>query len=646
MDAVMIPSRGARLLRQPLYRLVERAIGAGTPDHVKAALDVLLMAGAALWAWSLGYGQLEHAGTPWPFIGAVLVVRLPLHYLLRLHRTSWRSVSRYDVMRLAASAALGLPLIALLCWLLPGRPIVGHLPHPHLPLIGEASSYLLLLSGARITARALYGSVLGRHGRRALIVGTGHLGRSLASQLFDSPREYSLVGFLDDGAQARGRRVRGLPVLGEIADLPQVVRRMMIEQVIIALPSPSPDEVRRILGACEQCAVPARIVPPLEELVSTAPAPRPREVRMEDLLPRPQVELDREAICRFLSGKRVLVTGGGGSIGSELCRQAVQNGAAQLLVLGRGENSVFEAVQELEEIESRCYLVPVICDVRDREALAEVFASYAPDVVFHAAAHKHVPLMERYPQEAVKNNVVGTLNVVELAVAHGAERLVNISTDKAVNPSSVMGLTKRVGEMIVQAYSAAYGADMVSVRFGNVLGSRGSVVRVMQRQIERRRPVTVTDPSMVRYFMTIPEAVQLVLQAGALGGRGEVFVLEMGHPVRILDLARDLIRLSGLVPERDIPIEIIGRRPGEKVREELLTQGEARSASGNGRFHVAPCYPVALPDVQDLVGRLSSAAANGGASSLLPLIRAAVPEFAPEGPGYRGARAAEAAVKH
>jgi FlaA1/EpsC-like NDP-sugar epimerase len=635
MDAVMVPSRGAWLLRQPLYRLVERAIGAGTPDHAKTALDVVLMAAAALWAWSLGYGQLEYAGTPWPFVGVVLVARLPLHYLLRLHRVSWRSVSRYDVTRLTVSAALGLPLIALLCWLLPGQPVVGSLPHPYLPLTGEASSYLLLLSGVRITARALYGSVLGRHGRRTLIVGTGHLGRSLASQLFDSPREYSLVGFLDDGAQARGRWVRGLPVLGEIADLPQVVKRALVEQVIIALPSPSPAQVRRILGACEQCPVPAQIVPPLEQLVSTVLAPRLRQVRMEDLLPRPQVELDREAIGRFLFGKRVLVTGGGGSIGSELCRQAVHAGASQLLVLGRGENSVFEAVQELEELQSRCYLVPVICDVRDREALDEVFASYAPDIVFHAAAHKHVPLMERYPQEAVKNNIVGTLNVVELAIEHGAERLVNISTDKAVNPSSVMGLTKRVGEMVVHAYAAAYGADMVSVRFGNVLGSRGSVVRVMQRQIERRRPVTVTDPNMVRYFMTIPEAVQLVLQAGALGGRGQVFVLEMGHPVRILDLARDLIRLSGLVPERDIPIEIIGRRPGEKVREELLTQGEARSASGNGRFHVAPCSPVALPDVQHLVGQLA-AAANGGATSLLPLIRAAVPESAPDGLGFRG----------
>ena len=340
-------------------------------------------------------------------------------------------------------------------------------------------------------------------------------------------------------------------------------------------------------------------------------------------------------ICQYLCDRSVLVTGGGGSIGSELCRQVLRAGAKRLLVLGRGENSVFEIVQELAEYDGDCEVVPIICDVRDREALGRIFVRHAPDVVFHAAAHKHVPLMEMYPAEAVKNNVMGTLNVVELAARHRAERLVLISTDKAVRPSSVMGATKRIGEMIVKAYAAAHGANMVSVRFGNVLGSRGSVVRVMQRQIERRLPVTVTDADMVRYFMTIPEAVQLVLQAGAVGGQGQVFVLEMGYPVRILDLARDLIRLSGLVPEQDIPIRIIGRRPGEKVKEEVFSKARGEPG-GVGRPDLHRSFPGGRPDRAPRAGqpvircRTGEARANGRLS-----LERLVPDFTADGQPYR-----------
>ncbi len=635
----LLPSRGsehssqhgAKLNQRPLYNLIEQIVNQEWRDLVKVAADIALMAASALWAWFMAFGQLASLGSPWPFVLVVLGVRIPLYHLLRLHRVSWRSVSRYDVIGLAAGAVTGVPIIWLCALAFPTAYQFDRLARPSLLLMSEAGFDLLLLGAVRITARALYGSVLARGGRRTIIVGSSDVGRALASQLRDSPCDLTPIGFVDDDRRTHGRRVGGLPVLGSIADLPDLVRRFDVQQIVIAILSPPASELRRILSACESTGVPARIIPPVEEWIGQCSTTTPlREVRMEDLLPRPEVELDHESICRFLFRKSVLVTGGGGSIGSELCRQAIAAGASQLLVLGRGENSVFEICQELSEYDTECQVRPIICDVRDRLALARVFAEFAPEVVFHAAAHKHVPLMELYPAEAVKNNVIGTLNLVDLAVEYRVERLVMISTDKAVSPSSVMGATKRIGEMIVKAYAAAHDANMVSVRFGNVLGSRGSVVRIMQRQIERRRPVTVTDPDMVRYFMTIPEAVQLVLQAGAIGGKGEVFVLEMGHPVRILDLARDLIRLSGLIPEQDIPIQITGRRPGEKTEEKLLSEREASRAATRGHFRVASSHEVDLSSLLRKIDRLSAAGARGSHEEVVASLQGLIPDFTPD----------------
>jgi FlaA1/EpsC-like NDP-sugar epimerase len=287
-------------------------------------------------------------------------------------------------------------------------------------------------------------------------------------------------------------------------------------------------------------------------------------------------------------------------------------------------------MQELSELADGCELVPVICDIQDRRALARVFELYSPDVVFHAAAHKHVPLMEQYPMEAVRNNVIGTLNVVQLSVDHFVSRFVLVSTDKAVEPRSVMGSTKRVAEMIVKGYAEAKSADMVSVRFGNVLGSRGSVIPIMTRQIRNGQPVTVTDPDMVRYFMTIPEAAQLILQAGAMGGRGEVFVLDMGYPVRIMDLAQDLIRLSGLVPNQDVRIHVTGRRPGEKLREDLLSKMETAGARREGQFYVVPPEPVALEALLGRISALRAAAAEGDGAQIVRILQSVIPAFQPD----------------
>ena len=631
------------IYKQKIHSLLISGLNYRGRDVVKFPIDLGLIIVAAGWAWFESFGQVSKPGNPLPFMSVVIFARLAIYLTLRLHRTSWRDVSRYDVFWLSVSAALGPPLIGLLFLLLPDPFTLNALVRPEHVLVTEPTLYLLLLSGARITVRALACSRPQQGKRRILIAGARDAGRSLAFQIQESSVDYRVVGFVDDELHVKGRRIRGLPVLGKLADIGHLIEEHNIQHVMIAIPSLSPDRLRLLLEYCEPTGAAISIVPPIGELMGGKPdVASLRKVRMEDLLPRPEVKLDRDSISKYIRGRTVLVTGGGGSIGGELCRQLLSAGVGRLLVLGRGENSVFEMMQELAELNGHCQLIPVICDVRDRAGLERVFQRYQPKVVFHAAAHKHVPLMEQYPAEAVKNNVLGTHNVAALSVKYGVERFVLVSTDKAVDPRSVMGATKQIAEMIVKAYATAYGADMVSVRFGNVLGSRGSVVPVMARQISRRLPITVTDPDMVRYFMTIPEAVQLILQAGAIGSRGEVFVLDMGHPVRIMDLARDLIRLSGLVPHQDIPIRIIGRRPGEKLREDMLTNLQTAGAEKRGNFYIAPSPEVEMAQIQRSVAQLGEAAEMEETEAVLTLMQRIVPNFTPDGAQLAPALAFEA----
>ncbi len=598
----------------------------------RAIVDVTLIAGAAAWAWFGSYGQIDSPGSPLPFLAVVLCARIPIYFGLNVHRMPWRKVSKHDVFWLAGSAVAAPPVMALLFYILPDPFTLGQLVRPYLIFATEPALYLILLGGARISARTIATNHRrGGHGNRTIVVGTGDAARSLVWQIQESVTDYDVVGFVDDDPSRQGMRVLGIPVLGTIEALPDLVLRLGAKQIVVAIPSLTPVRMREILAVCEQTRAAVRILPPLKELMNNGVGVGAlREVRMEDLLPRSEVKLDHSALARYLNGRTVLVTGGGGSIGRELCRQILRIGATRLLVLGRGENSVYEAVQELSELGSECEVVSVICDVQDRSALRAVFRRYAPDVVFHAAAHKHVPLMEAYPAEAVRNNIVGTLNAARLSVEHGVERFVLVSTDKAVDPSSVMGSSKRVAEMIVKGYAVAKNAQMVSVRFGNVLGSRGSVVPLMTRQIKNGKAVTVTDPEMVRYFMTIPEAAQLILQAGAIGGRGEVFVLDMGYPVKIMDLARDLIRLSGLVPNQDVSIRVTGRRPGEKLREDFLSKMEAAGAQKKGHFYIAPPEPVALDALLEHVRELRIAAAAGDSDRIVRLLERVVPSFKPD----------------
>lgn len=425
-----------------------------------------------------------------------------------------------------------------------------------------------------------------------LIIGAGRIGADLVIPLRQSGRH--VVGFLDDDPCKRNMQIHGVKVLGTLDDVKEVVDTYNVREALLTLPARYGGRSRQIVEALSDKQVKLHTIPAVNELIDgKVSVSQIRPVSVSDLLGREPVRLNAEQIAAEISGEVVLVTGAGGSIGSELCRQICRFSPELLILLGHGENSIFEAAMDLNEKFPDVPKVQVIADVRDERKIMAVFKEYRPQYVLHAAAHKHVPYMEQFPDEAVKTNVFGTRNVARAALEYGARKFVMISTDKAVNPTSVMGATKRVAELIVQDLNAHNRTKYVSVRFGNVLGSRGSVIPVFQRQIAKGGPVTVTDPEMRRYFMTIPEAAQLVLQAAALGQGGEVFILDMGEPVKIVDLARNLITLSGFRPNKDIQIVFTGRRPGEKLFEELVMDDEATSVTEHERIFI--CKNAKLP---------------------------------------------------
>lgn len=408
--------------------------------------------------------------------------------------------------------------------------------------------------------------------RKVLIVGAGAAGVMVLKELrnHDYLRSKS-ISFIDDDPLKLGKHINRVPVIGNRHDIVKLCKEYNFNEIIIAIPSAKPSEIKSILDECKKTNCKTRIVPGVYELIDgKVNVSKIRDVQIEDLLGRDEVKLDLEGLSSFIGGKRVLVTGGGGSIGSELCRQIARFNPSELIILDIYENSVYDIQNELLKKYKDLNLTIFIDSVRDKERIEEIFNERKPQIVFHAAAHKHVPLMENNPKSAVKNNIFGTLNLVQAADKYGVERFVLISTDKAVNPTNVMGATKRVCEMIIQTYNERSKTEYVAVRFGNVLGSNGSVIPLFKKQIAEGGPVTVTHEEVIRYFMTIPEACQLVLQAGSMAKGGEIFVLDMGEPVKIIDLARDLIKLSGLEPDVDIKIEITGLRPGEKLYEELL----------------------------------------------------------------------------
>lgn len=452
---------------------------------------------------------------------------------------------------------------------------------------------VLLIGGTRFTLRILkeylgYSPVNGEK-TRVLLVGAGDAGEIIIREMKKHPElRKKIIGLIDDDPRKQKLEIHGIKVLGRRQDIPQVIKKYGVEEVIIAIPSAKGKDIKDIYNLSKQEGVKVKLVPGMYEILNgDVNLSHLRDVRVEDLLRREQVQLDAAGIAAYVEGKVVLVTGAGGSIGSELCRQLARFNPQKLLMLDIYENNLYFLDLELRENYPHLSLVPIIASIRDRDKLDYLFAQFRPEVVFHAAAHKHVPLMEDNPEEAVKNNIFGTKNVIEAADKYQVERFVLISSDKAVNPTNVMGASKRVAEMLIQAANKKSSTKFMAVRFGNVLGSAGSVIPLFKKQIKNGGPVTVTHPEVTRYFMTIPEAVQLVIQAGALGQGGEVFVLDMGEPVKIMDLAKDLIELSGLKVGQDIEIKITGLRPGEKLYEELLNDNENNLATEHERIFIA-----------------------------------------------------------
>ena len=528
--------------------------------------------------------DIIRTGLPW-----MVLLSLAVFYFYGMYHRIWHYARMRDLIAIVGAVTLSQAAIFILTVLL-------SIAIPRSVMIITWLLDLGAIGASRLMFKINLDLVTESKGGREnlLIVGAGDAGAMLARELEQNDAAtISIVGFVDDDEKKQKGRLAGFPILGTTRDLPAVVRKHKIDTIVIAIPSADGDAVRRIDRQCRKTGANVRIMPGIYEMISgDAGMGELREIRLEDLLRRDPIQLDFDQITGYIAGKTVLITGAGGSIGSELSRQISRVGAKEIILLGRGENSIYEIHQELKRKFPDQTYHTVIANITDRDRMERIFKRFQPQVVFHAAAHKHVPLMEIQPEEAVKNNVFGTKNVAELADENQAEIFVLISTDKAVNPTSVMGATKRTAELVLQEINQHSNTKFVTVRFGNVLGSRGSVVPLFEKQIAAGGPVTVTHKEMTRFFMTIPEAVQLVLQAGSQAEGGEVFLFDMGKPVKINDMAEDLIRLHGLTPGRDIKIVYTGLRPGEKLYEELLTSEEGTTSTKHKKIFKARIQPM------------------------------------------------------
>ncbi|HSR29273.1 MAG TPA: nucleoside-diphosphate sugar epimerase/dehydratase, partial [Anaerolineae bacterium] len=544
-----------------------------------------------------------------------------------MYRRYWNFTSISEIQTILVSVALSTSVLtaAVLVTQESLHPYELAVPRS-LPVL-DGMLLLIVVAGSRLAVRALY--QWRRHdrhpvgGRRVLTVGAGEAGRLVAQEMWSNPQlEMEPVAFADDDPLKVGTQIAGLPVLGTCDQIPYLVNKYRIQRIVVAMPSAALPRRQEIIKQCKETSVDTYVLPGMYELLAGHKTiSRLPEIDINRLLNRKPVTIDQSEVVAQLQGMTVLVTGAGGSIGSELCRQIARFGPEQLILLGHGENSIAEISLDLRLSFPKLVTHPVIADVRNRLRMNHVIGTYRPDIIFHTAAHKHVPLMEDSVEEAITNNVLGTRNVLQAAEQFGVERFVLISTDKAVNPTSIMGATKRLAELLVVASAQRTGHAYTAVRFGNVLGSRGSVIPIFQRQIAAGGPVTITHPDMTRYFMTIPEAVQLVLQTTVLGNGQEVFVLDMGKPVRILDLATDLIKLSGLQPERDIQIVHEGIRPGEKLDEELFLGEETHRRTAYSKIFAANDESTVEPEVveqliHEIIELAQSMQSEGGAEKL------------------------------
>jgi FlaA1/EpsC-like NDP-sugar epimerase len=591
----------------------------------QVAIDSCLLALAYYLAYALRFDQgipARYDDLLWHTIAFAVAMKLGVFALFGLYSKLWRFVDQKDFESIVKAVVSSSAVLIVVLFLFS---FGGKTDPPRGVIALDFLITLALVAGSRFLVRALVerpqrGPLLQRAAREVLIVGAGNGGQQVAFELRRNPELSSaLIGFVDDDPRKQGMRVAGHKVLGPTEELPRVLDDTEPDEVIIAIPS-APGVVRqKVVTACRERGIPVRTLPTTFELLSGGVnlMRQVREVRVEDVLGREPVRMEVDRVAAYLRGQVVLITGAGGSIGAELCRQIARVMPKLLVMVDNAENSLFEIRRELEEERHFARAASVLADCRDATRVREVFEEHRPSVVFHAAAYKHVPLMEENPVEAVRNNAVATRILAAAAGEAGAERFVLVSTDKAVSPATVMGASKALAEWAVEAAQNRHPRTRyASVRFGNVLGSSGSVVPIFRRQIVAGGPVTVTDPRMTRYFMTIPEAVQLIIRSGELATGGEVFVLEMGDPVKIVDLARNMIRLAGYEPDEEIAIEITGRRPGEKVHEELFNPGE-RPRPTHAEKIVSALRPPLDPDwVESAFARIEELVYGGDAAAL------------------------------
>jgi FlaA1/EpsC-like NDP-sugar epimerase len=608
-------------------------------------LDLIVLVGAFFFAYLIRFEfviseyWLIPALSQAPF---VLLVQLAALIFTGVYSFVWKYIGLSEIRAFVwAGICATVPLLVVRFWV-PERYATWKVPFSIIVVDGMLAFGGVL--GVRVLRRLMYekyekkrrerpNRVVARR-QRVLLIGAGRAGVTAVREIQGrGDNDLDLIGFIDDDQTKVGSVIQRVKVLGTTSELPAIVHRLEIDQVVITIAQVTRDSLRRIVEICETIPIQMRIIPAFYEILEgKLEVSRLREVQIEDLLGRDQVKLDLAEISSFLAGKTVMVTGAGGSIGSELVRQTANFDPAQLLLVERAEFALFNIERELRASLPDLSLVPLTADVGDQPRMESIMRQYRPQVILHAAAHKHVPMMECNPTEAIKNNVLGTNCLGELAGEYGAEVFVLISTDKAVKPTSMMGASKRLAELAIQALDRKFDTRYVAVRFGNVIGSAGSVIPIFREQIRAGGPVTVTHPEMVRYFMTIPEAAQLVLQAGAMGAGGEIFVLDMGEPVKILDLARDTITLSGLKPFEDIEIVFTGMRPGEKLFEELATDGEHADKTRHPKIFIGKIEEYADEMVSDALSQLHHLSVDGRVNELRRYINEILPEAQVDAP--------------
>ncbi len=606
-------------------------VGVATRRTFVIVAHLVLWAAALVAAFLLRFDfrlPEQHAAQLLVWLPLLLAIRVASFYALSLFRGIWRYTSAHDAIRIFEATTLGTLVFTLLL-------VLFFQTFPRSVVIIDYVLAMAFVGGARFSIRAFRppNAPVTKDVKpiRVLIVGAGDAGEMLVREVQRKyVGRYEVVGFVDDDRMKLGGHIHGVQVHGRIDELPLVVADQEVDEILIAAPTATGAQMRRMVDLCKLTGAKFKTIPGLGDLVDgQVTFSQLRPVAIEDLLGRDPVELDMALISKEMKGRAIVVTGAGGSIGSELCRQLARFEPSVLVLVERAENALFHIHRELQARFPSVRLEPCLADVAEPKRMDEIFSAYRPTVLFHAAAHKHVPMIEWNPFEAVKNNVLGTRALADLADRHGVERFVMISTDKAVNPTSVMGTSKRVAEIYVQALSQRSKTRFVTVRFGNVLGSNGSVIPIFQEQIAKGGPVTVTHPDMRRYFMTIPEAAQLVMQAGAMGNGGEIFVLDMGEPVKIADLARDLITLSGLKPGEDIEIKFTGLRPGEKLFEELSVDAEHAEKTRHPKIFVGRFRPCDWDGLQDQLDLLAKTPAVDPAAIRAQLKRI-VPEYTPD----------------